>query len=60
MSDKPCIKCEKRYPACQDYCPIGIQAKRDRQAQNDKLQKARMADTLNRDYIYEHYNGKGK
>ena len=37
MSNRPCLHCTKRYPACQDTCPDKAAV----DAQNQKIKEAR-------------------
>lgn len=53
---KCCINCKKRYPACQDTCPDIAAEKAEENIRKEKIEKAKAADKLRRDYIYEYYD----
>lgn len=52
---KCCIKCTKRYPACQDTCPDIAAEKAEEQIRQEKIRKAKEKDRMDRNYIREHY-----
>lgn len=53
---KVCIKCERRYPACQDTCPDRAKELAEFRARQEKIKKAKDEGKQNRDYIYERYH----
>ena len=55
-----CVDCKERYPACQDTCPIGKAQKQKYIDRQMKIRDAKAKDTLNREYVWEHYDGRKK
>ena len=52
---KKCYKCDKRYPACQDTCPIGIEQKQQHEEKKAKVDKAKAEAYAQRGYVNAHY-----
>lgn len=50
---KGCMKCEKRYPGCQDVCPQGVQAKLEHDKEVAMVRKARGEEIRYTDYCCE-------
>ena len=50
-----CYKCTERYPACQDTCPHGVEAKRKHEMRKAKVDKAKAEAYEQRGYINLHY-----
>lgn len=50
-----CYKCDKRYPACQETCPIGIEQKQKHEERKAKIDKAKAEAYAQRGYVNAHY-----
>ena len=48
-----CIKCPKRYPACQDTCKYGQDEKASYEAEKNLVRQAKASGNLNREYVVE-------